>query len=835
MQVTHVADHVTHAVIGGKKTIDMGISDSPEFFNILSSTLYSDQILAVVREVLCNAWDAHIDANCMDRPVRVTIDSDKFIVQDFGYGIHHDQIGPIYGVYGNSTKKNDGTKTGGFGLGCKAPFAYNDHFEVTSAHEGIKTIYSMSKSSAEVMGKPGIVPIASFPSKETGMTVSVDLQPGDRQRFMTLVRRIAKNGEMNVTLNGEPCETTAYSKLEHNFLITSDDDILGSNSQRIMIRYGNVIYPVDVSRDIERGYHEVTSRLDKMRSRHYGNSPYKIVLLAQPHTISVTPSRESLSMQTHTIKTINGLFQEFLNMFDEKFDKICHDLSITLVEKAATLKDVPALIDRDHTLPYINRSQVDLRQMSRIDQMAEHYMKYHYPPGVDFRKKDLRTRFEFMIQKGVLNRGLIQTYLASLDDVETHWDRHSHWNSERETHLWLHKRVIAPLVVKMTTANLMDPSRLYVYDTRSSYWNSNYRSPSKMIPVKDLPASHLFNDILFLRNIIVLSYGKNDAHERLRRSNKLETGKLGDADGYLYYQVSRQGGAHQAALDFFTARDMTIIDLCAKLDYEILEEKEKEKLGVEAQPKKPRKFGLPKLSSILTSNKMRVNIEQYLLDDVARITEPEFVVVVPVRQNQPKDRIPGFDYGQTKAIIHLFGEKGAIARNATQRDQYITKGAKNIEEYVREKTMAYLTNNQRILDFMAYDVERAKEKFFDGWSQSTNQKMLDLIYKNKTLSDRYKIHNPLTQEDIWHLKIFKHLTDWARYRSGEKDILALQKKFNDVPLDPINKKIADMILQRKPFIELIDVEEIRMTLFSKDSDQARIDSALKILSIALDG
>lgn len=62
MQVNHTADHITHAFIGGHKTIEFGISNSAEFFQILSSTLYSDQHLAVAREVLCNAWDAHIRA-----------------------------------------------------------------------------------------------------------------------------------------------------------------------------------------------------------------------------------------------------------------------------------------------------------------------------------------------------------------------------------------------------------------------------------------------------------------------------------------------------------------------------------------------------------------------------------------------------------------------------------------------------------------------------------------------------------------------------------------------------------------------------------------------------
>ena len=55
MLVTDEQSHVTDAVIGGGQTMYFGISNNAEFFQILSSSLYSDQILAVVREVLCNA------------------------------------------------------------------------------------------------------------------------------------------------------------------------------------------------------------------------------------------------------------------------------------------------------------------------------------------------------------------------------------------------------------------------------------------------------------------------------------------------------------------------------------------------------------------------------------------------------------------------------------------------------------------------------------------------------------------------------------------------------------------------------------------------------------
>ena len=140
MQVSNVQDHVTHAVIGGKATIEFGISSSAEFFHILSSTLYSDQLLAVVREVMCNAWDAHIHAERTSTPIKVTVSDTEFKVEDSGFGIPHGDIGLIYGTYGNSTKKNDGQQTGGFGLGCKAPFAYTDHFEVQSSNDGVRTI-----------------------------------------------------------------------------------------------------------------------------------------------------------------------------------------------------------------------------------------------------------------------------------------------------------------------------------------------------------------------------------------------------------------------------------------------------------------------------------------------------------------------------------------------------------------------------------------------------------------------------------------------------------------------------------------------------------------------
>lgn len=45
----------------------------------------------------------------------------------------------VYTVYGSSTKRNDNTNIGGFGMGSKSPFALTDSFTVESTHNGITT------------------------------------------------------------------------------------------------------------------------------------------------------------------------------------------------------------------------------------------------------------------------------------------------------------------------------------------------------------------------------------------------------------------------------------------------------------------------------------------------------------------------------------------------------------------------------------------------------------------------------------------------------------------------------------------------------------------------
>ena len=58
---------------GIQTTSSFGIARTPHMFNILSSGLYSDKIAAVLREISCNAMDAHIMGGEPDKPFQVKL------------------------------------------------------------------------------------------------------------------------------------------------------------------------------------------------------------------------------------------------------------------------------------------------------------------------------------------------------------------------------------------------------------------------------------------------------------------------------------------------------------------------------------------------------------------------------------------------------------------------------------------------------------------------------------------------------------------------------------------------------------------------------------------
>lgn len=137
---------------GVQTTSAFGIARTPHMFNILSSGLYSDKIAAVLREISCNAMDAHIMGGVPDRPFQVKLPTSldrSFHVKDWGPGLNDQEVRELYTTYGWSSKQNSDDVTGAFGLGSKSPFAYttqneqdSDGFTIVSTKDGFKRIYT---------------------------------------------------------------------------------------------------------------------------------------------------------------------------------------------------------------------------------------------------------------------------------------------------------------------------------------------------------------------------------------------------------------------------------------------------------------------------------------------------------------------------------------------------------------------------------------------------------------------------------------------------------------------------------------------------------------------
>ena len=364
MQVSSIKELDTHAVIGGGFAQNFGMSDSAEFFTVLSDTLYRDKKLAVVREVICNAWDAHIDASKQDVPIEITLTDYDLTIRDFGKGIAKDKIGPVYCVYGASTKASDGAQTGGFGLGCKAPFAYSNHFTVTSCHNGTRTLWAISRGGIESDGKPSFREMVSTKTEETGIAVSVPIETqNDSREFHQLILKVVKLGGINAELNGQRLDTYDYTEARKTgFCVMPQGFSL--NESRCYVLYGAVTYPV---RDTDPKTKRLLSEL-----RNFISSGV-VMLIAKPHTIGVTPSREALSYSELTNATINKLLEKTLNSVRGAAQRIYRKTITDRIDKMInSAPDLPAIALKNWHSMSENRSDNTL--CASPDQIAIRYV-----------------------------------------------------------------------------------------------------------------------------------------------------------------------------------------------------------------------------------------------------------------------------------------------------------------------------------------------------------------------------------------------------------------------------------------------------------------------------
>ena len=156
------------------------ITDMSKIFKIMID-LYSDRPLAVVRELVCNAADASIDAFMPFLVSSPTPLDPSFSVRDYGAGMSPEFMQEGYTQVGFSTKSDDNDAVGGFGLGRLSAMTYTDQYTVTTYTGGLKRVYSVFRGDGNV---PQVILLTTEESHERpGTEVKVPVKATDFPTF----------------------------------------------------------------------------------------------------------------------------------------------------------------------------------------------------------------------------------------------------------------------------------------------------------------------------------------------------------------------------------------------------------------------------------------------------------------------------------------------------------------------------------------------------------------------------------------------------------------------------------------------------------------------------
>jgi len=304
---------------GSFDSSDFQIDVNQHAFNILSSGLYSDKYLAIVRELCCNAWDAHVAAGTTDKQFELFLPnslSPVFKIRDYGTGLSEQEILDVYRVYFRSTKQQSNEMIGCFGLGSKTPYAYTQKFTVISYHNGTK--YHFSAIIGDT-GLPRLVKMAEMETSEpNGMEISFSVDQGDFWSFRNAAEKALRPFTLKPIVKGvHKFEPLTY---DNPILSGKGWSVLRNEATKLAVM-GNVEYPVSE----QRGFSP--------------NAKYILglgIVFDMPlGSFHMTPSRESIKWSDFSIRNINDRLEEI-------YDEACKTLS-TQISAATTLWDARVL------------------------------------------------------------------------------------------------------------------------------------------------------------------------------------------------------------------------------------------------------------------------------------------------------------------------------------------------------------------------------------------------------------------------------------------------------------------------------------------------------------
>lgn len=291
----------THtATIGSSQSsasFGLSLENEAHLMGILREGIYTDKVLAILREYSSNAWDAHRDAGKPELPITVTLPTrmdPTLYIRDHGLGLSHEAMFVVYTQYGKSTKRASDDVVGMLGIGSKSGFAYSDSFTVTSWHGGVKRIYVATLGDDE-KGSLNLLAEEACEADETGVEIQIATRLEDHYDFQRTARRLFQHMKPRPTINVDLPDVPDEQTVLTNGTIT-----LGDNGEWIAVM-GCVPYRINL------GALDATL-LNKCLSKLGGLLQFGI------GEVAISTSREELK---YTTATKSKLIAKFDALVDE--------------------------------------------------------------------------------------------------------------------------------------------------------------------------------------------------------------------------------------------------------------------------------------------------------------------------------------------------------------------------------------------------------------------------------------------------------------------------------------------------------------------------------------
>jgi anti-sigma regulatory factor (Ser/Thr protein kinase) len=291
----------------GIRALDMGI-----ILEILRSKMYSNPIAIICQEITSNARDANREAGNKNKPIRISLVDSIFrqneldlVIEDDGPGISPERMTEIFIYYGASTKRETNGQTGGYGLGCKVPFAYTDTFSVVTKHDHVKYTY---QAVIENNRSGKMLMVHSEPTTDcNGTAIIIPINKSDEEEFSVECHRATFFWPVKPIYTGLQDIQDKFPKI-----IKEDSMAVIAENSSLYDKYGYYALVDSIPYFLDPDLLNFT-RLSRC----------SIFFKFKTGSVSIAASRESLHYDERTIKALKEKYSSYIKAeLDELSKKV---------------------------------------------------------------------------------------------------------------------------------------------------------------------------------------------------------------------------------------------------------------------------------------------------------------------------------------------------------------------------------------------------------------------------------------------------------------------------------------------------------------------------------